>query len=95
MTTQLRAVLDAFEGKHTAVSLNQLSRELGVTPAILDSMIDFWVRKGRLREAATPTTCGSCGHAQSCPFIMKMPRMIELVKPDEPPMDDPPCACCG
>lgn len=94
MATSLRAVLDAFEYKNTAVSLNQLSRELGVTPAILDSMIDYWVRKGRLREAA-PTSCSTCNHARGCPFIMKMPRMIELVRPDDPPPDDPPCACCS
>jgi len=94
MTTSLRAVLDAFKDQHAAVSLNRLSRELDISPALLDSMIDYWVRKGRLREAITPATCGVCGHAKGCPFIMKLPRMVELVGPDDPPPDDPPCACC-
>lgn len=95
MTTSLRAVLDAFEDQHTAISLNQLSSELDISPAVLDSMIDYWVRRGRLREAATPATCGACGHAKGCPFIMKMPRLVELVNQDEPPNSSSPCSCCG
>jgi hypothetical protein len=95
MTTTLRAVLNAFESRATAISLSQLSRELGIAPALLESMLAYWVHKGRLREAAPPTTCNTCGAAKGCPFIMKMPRMYELVTTGEADDSHPPCACCG
>lgn len=95
MTTSLRAVLNAFENKNTTLSLNQLSRELGIGPTTLDSMIAYWVNKGRLREAAQITQCRTCGSAEGCPFIIKMPRRYELVNPPDLPDDPPPCSCCG
>jgi len=88
----LRAVLNAFENE-TALSLNQLSHQLGITPAMLDSMIAYWVRKGRLRESTSTPQCTTCGSARGCPFIMKMPRTYELVTTSEPSDANPPCSC--
>ncbi len=95
MTTSLRAILNAFENKNTALSLGQLSRELDIAPAMLDSMIDYWVRKGRLREAAQTSQCTTCGSVKGCPFILKMPRMYELATMNASSDNEPPCSCCG
>jgi len=58
-------------------------------------MIEFWVRKGRLREV-TGDMCTACGHAQGCPFVMQMPRSFVLATGDSPPPEvELPCGCCG
>lgn len=85
MTTTLRQVLTAFEQASQPLSLNQLAHRLNVTPSMVDSMIQHWVRKGKLRvhtddscEMASPAC--SCGSGPGgCPYIMQMPRSYELV----------------
>ncbi|MBZ0298906.1 MAG: FeoC-like transcriptional regulator, partial [Anaerolineae bacterium] len=60
----LRQVLNHFEQQTGAISLNAMARELGVERPMLQEMIDYWVRKGRLREANAGTSCPSssvCG----------------------------------
>jgi hypothetical protein len=62
----LRQVLEELESLKGPVSLNDLSRKLGVEWSALEGMIAFWVRKGRLRNdyfAARPEECanGNCG----------------------------------
>jgi len=87
----LHQVLRMVETAQGPVTLNELSRKLMVEPAVLESMIQFWVRKGRLvdEDAAAETSCttgscgGSCTGAASCAFVAKMPRSysIKLEKP--------------
>ena len=48
--TMLRQVLQHFEQRSGAISLMQMARDLGVERAVLQDMLDYWVRKGRLRE---------------------------------------------
>jgi hypothetical protein len=84
-------VLHEVEAARAPLDLNELSRRLDVERSVLDGMIQFWVRKGRLVDDAAPagqaTTacaahgCAHCSGAQACPFTMKMPRTISLVKP--------------
>lgn len=84
----LYAVLDAIKNAGGPVSLGQLGRELGVEPAALQGMIDFWVRKGRLRvqgAAASGATCAPSGCAgcpvdgpEGCPILLHAPRRYEL-----------------
>ncbi len=75
----LRQVLSAFENGGVR-SLSQLARDLDVSPARLEGMIQYWVRKGKIRETAAYTECGSCGHNDgTCPFVLEMPRHYELV----------------
>lgn len=94
MTTTLRAVLQAFERAETPLSLGQLAAELSVAPGLLEGMIDFWVRKGRLRETgAEASACGSCGQKSACPLVIRMPRRFELATGDAP-SPAPPCAAC-
>lgn len=102
MTTTLRTVLTAFEDARQPLSLKELAVQLDVTPGLLDGMLAHWIRKGKLREVSSATTCGSCGGAAGCPFMMHMPRTYELVT-DIPIADGAPpalparpgCGCGG
>lgn len=86
MTTTLRQVLTAFEQADAPLSLADLARRLDVSPEMVENMIHYWVRKGKLREstdtACTPgeSACASCGIGKNgCPFVVTMPRSFELV----------------
>jgi hypothetical protein len=71
--TKLREVLCAFEQAQGPMSLDDLSRRLGVDRGTLDAMLDFWVRKGRLREvnpSQLPEGCAACSGADGCPFVI-------------------------
>lgn len=95
MTSTLRAVLTAFEQSKAPLSLAQLAADLSVPPAILEGMIDFWVRKGRLQETGTVgSACAACGHGKSCPLVVKTPRRYELVTGEAQPGHAPSCAGC-
>jgi len=75
----LRQVLAAFENGETR-SMANIAHDLDVSPARLEGMIQYWVRKGKIRETSSYTECGSCGHSDSgCPFVLEMPRLYELV----------------
>jgi hypothetical protein len=75
---KLRQVLEYFERQSDGISLSQMAQDLGLERAILQDMIDYWVRKGRLRDAST-TTCTSCDCAQGCPYVIALPHHYELV----------------
>ncbi len=96
MTTTLRAVLEAFQVAEAPLSLGQLAATLDVSPPLLEGMIEYWVRKGRLREAGTAgSACAACHQGRACPLIVKMPRRYELAAPGErAPEPPPPCGCC-
>ena len=71
--TKLREVLRAFEQAQGPMSLDDLSRQLGVERGTLEAMLDFWVRKGRLR-GVNPSQlldgCTACSAASGCPFVI-------------------------
>ena len=46
----LNQVLQEIKFAQSALNLSDLSRKLGVERSALDGMIQFWVRKGRLRD---------------------------------------------
>lgn len=89
LLTQLLAELEAARGP---VNINELSQKLGIERSALAGMIDFWVRKGRLRhndpvaaEAAEMCASGSCSCSCSCPgptdcpYVVKLPLTYSLV----------------
>ena len=70
--------------------MNELGQKLGLDQSALAGMIEFWVRKGRLKvdqqaTMATPKMCASgscscsCPGPKQCPFVMKMPQSYSLV----------------
>lgn len=92
--TMLRHVLQHFEQRSGAISLVQMARDLGVERAVLQDMLDYWVRKGRLREVQN-SACGTCGCGSGgCPLMVMLPRMYELVR-DDPSVNlpIPSCSC--
>jgi len=85
----LHQVLQEIEAAQGAVNLNELSRKLGVERGALVGMIQYWVRKGRLKDDSQAeeiplNSCASsaCGHScpgpQGCPFVMQLPRTYTL-----------------
>lgn len=90
--TVLKQVLQTFENADRPLSLTQMARELKVEPALLDEMIAYWVRKGKLREVAE-SGCAACALHDHCSPIIKLPRRYELATGRS--ADQPRCACCG
>jgi hypothetical protein len=88
MTVTLRRVLEAFEEAGGVIRHDALSRELNLDPGTLDSMIQHWIRKGRIREVRDGLPdgcdCRACGIKGACPFVIHLPRRYELVPPAEP-----------
>jgi hypothetical protein len=83
----LHQVLQAFETAAGPLSLDDLSRELGVERGALEGMIAFWVRKGRLQErrgacGATGAGCSCSSHPGGCGFERAGPRTIMLTPID-------------
>ena len=78
--SNLGQILKFFEDSRNAVTLNSIARELDLTPARVESMIEYWVRKGRIRLAEDVKECGSCGIQGNCPFVIDLPRSYELVR---------------
>ncbi len=83
----LRQVLTIFETAVTPLSLPKIAHDLDVSPERLDGMIQYWVRKGKIRQSSTLTECGSCGENGACPFVMEMPRTYELVTDHSVPLN--------
>jgi hypothetical protein len=86
----LYQVLEEIEQAHGPVLINDLGRKLGIDPGALMGMIEFWVRKGRLRDddtalaeglACASNGCGShCSGVSGCAFTVKMPKTYSLKK---------------
>lgn len=83
----LQLILQEIESAGGTVNLADLSRKLDVEPGALEGMLEFWVRKGRLRSSrqggnfcsASAACGGSCGGIQGCPFVIQMPHTFSLV----------------
>jgi hypothetical protein len=87
----LSQVLHEIESAHGPITTGELSRKMGIDPAALDGMIQFWVRKGRLQmdekqTSETNCSCGtlssSCAPISDCVFIAKMPNSYSVTNRD-------------
>jgi hypothetical protein len=86
----LQVILQEIESAGGTINLAELSRKLDVESSALEGMLEFWVRKGRLRSSrqgnqfCSPNLAcgGSCGGAQGCPFVIQMPQTFSLVTDD-------------
>ncbi|MCA9887619.1 MAG: hypothetical protein KC546_04565 [Anaerolineae bacterium] len=93
MASQLREVLNRFSDQSAPLSINQMAHDMGLEPGVLHSMIDYWVRKGKLREInSSGQACTTCGVKGTCPFTVALPRYYELVTDQDNP-SCPPCGC--
>ena len=85
----LYQVLEEIEQAHGPVLVKDLSKKLNLDPGVLVGMIQFWVRKGRLRDDAAVAEgiacagggCGdSCAGIAECTFVAKMPKTYSIAK---------------
>ncbi len=97
MATVLRKVLLIFENAKGPLSLTEVARTLDIEPGMLEGMLQYWVRKGKLREVAGGALiCPICNKADDCALMPDMPRRFELVGEDTPDFQvKPPTVCCG
>ncbi len=97
MATVLRQVLDIFEQATGPLALSEVARELGIERGVLEGMLQYWVRKGKLREVTGGTQiCPICNRSDECALVPDMPRRYELVTDGDPDFGvDPPAMCCG
>ncbi len=86
----LHQVLAEIEAADGPLTVNELSRRLGVDASALAPMIEFWVRKGRLRDEDTAVAeeaacaagaCGAtCAGTNNCVYVARMPRSYTPTK---------------
>ena len=78
----LKQLLTELQQAKGPINMDDLCRTLGVERGVLDEMITFWVRKGKLINTTfVPGNDGGCSHcatsdcsAQGCHTPDKMPR---------------------
>lgn len=93
MTTTLRQVLNVFEQNQEPIALSRLATQFGMPPALIEGMLDHWVRKGKLRVATGHENCGSCAKDGDCAFVVDMPKSYELAGNDLLTLDSIPSSC--
>lgn len=74
----LRQVLTIFETTTAPLTLPQMARELDISVERLETMLQYWVRKGKLRESSSGGGCGGCSKSGNCAHVVEMPRSYEL-----------------
>lgn len=84
----LRDLLRLVEAADGPITLAELGRQLGVDAAVLDGMLQHWVRKGRLVTDSGAAMscgsgcmgggCGSCAGVTGCPFVARLPITYRL-----------------
>jgi hypothetical protein len=97
----LRQVLAAFERADAPLALTQIAHDLDLPLERLEGMVEYWVRRGRIRESGTTAAPLSCAKYGSRPYVLRLPRILELVPHGEPESaGEPPAAgefggtCC-
>lgn len=82
----LHQLLIEIENSESPLTLLQLSRRLNTEPGAVQGMIDFWVRKGRLRvngaETCDSRGCHSCSSGSGdsrCPALLVVPKKYEVI----------------
>lgn len=95
MASQLREVLNQFEVQREPVSVRAMARHMEINPNVLQGMIDYWVRKGKLRATSSSgEMCTTCGDQPTCPFVVHMPDYYELARDESENAPPPSCTCC-
>ncbi len=90
----LQQILRELEATQGLVSLSDLARKLDVERSVLEGMLEFWVRKGRLKDDAQEAKAinsicsgaicsGSCPTSQKCHIVTKGSRTFSLLVHDK------------
>lgn len=94
-TSTLGKLLSLFESSPGALSVGSLARELDISPCRVEEMMEFWIRKGRIKASSNLIECGTCSVQGDCPFVLEMPRTYELISDRENLPDQIPINSCG
>ncbi len=84
----LKQILHEIEIAQGSITIRDLSRKLNVEPNALEGMLQFLVRKGRIRDDGSESSdhgasCGkSCSGTTDCTFIAKMPKTYSTYTKD-------------
>jgi predicted ArsR family transcriptional regulator len=89
----LREIINILQRTETSLSLDDLSKRLGVGKGALNGMLETLIHMGKI-EADSNTqdvdspmckgrTCRGCAAAKGCPFAGKMPQTYSLVDFDK------------
>jgi len=82
-------VMRELQAAQCTLRLEDLAARVNVEPSALKGMLEFWVRKGRMRTgdgdamdaAACAGACGqACPGATECMFVARMPAMYSVVR---------------
>lgn len=95
--SRLHAVLEAVQAGEGALSVRELAARLDTDPGVVESMIAYWVRRGRLVQQEVGHACGTpelpTGAApgcRGCPIVSACQRdgshpIVRLVVPSSAP----------
>ena len=78
-TSKLSRLLSFVEGLSGAISVRELARELDISQGRVESMLEYWINKGKIKKSSSQTECGNCSEMGDCPYILEMPRTYEMV----------------
>ena len=66
----LKQLLALFAGRQKALSIEEISRELGAQPSAVGGMLDLLVLRGRLIEIGPDGGhCAACGLESQCSLL--------------------------
>jgi hypothetical protein len=77
--SKLGQLLDCFENASGGLSLPALARQLDLSRGQAENLVDFWVRRGRIRAVDQQPDCAACGDQNGCPYLVETPRYYEIV----------------
>ncbi|MBI9043206.1 MAG: hypothetical protein JEZ06_01900 [Anaerolineaceae bacterium] len=78
----LHKILEEFEKSNSTISLNGLAKKLDIERGALEGMLEYWVRKGRIRADDQDSSCVSCHSTSACGSCnngMKFPKTYSLI----------------
>lgn len=82
--TKLRQILDYVEDSQGGTSLQQMARDLDLSISQAENLLDYWIRKGRLREIGPAPDCAGCPGGSSCSLMIDFPSTFQVVTEGKP-----------
>lgn len=81
--SKLSRILDLIQEADDPISLGTIAHQLEISPQRAESMLHYWIRKGRISQISQGADCRRCGINGSCPFVIQFPTSYQLVDGDE------------
>jgi hypothetical protein len=81
-TSTLTKILELLQDNDDPLSLGYIAHQLDISPEKTESMLQFWIKKGKISITDEEADCGACSENSSCPFIYKLPTSYKLSEDD-------------